>query len=197
MKEKTKQTNLDKFGFEYGLSSPIVQEKRRQTNQERYGVDNQFQRQDIIEDIGKKRIETYYKNGTGPASKQQIHIHSLVGGELNLPIGTLMLDIAFPEEKVYIEYDGGGHDLPVKLNQITRKEFNTKQVKRDTFLKSKDWKLIRITSPKDVLLDDNILIKLIQESKEFLLSNGNSWIEIDIYNNKIKSSSFVREIDVD
>ena len=39
IQEKTKQTNLEKYGFEYSLMSPIIQEKSKQTNLEKYGFE--------------------------------------------------------------------------------------------------------------------------------------------------------------
>ena len=56
-------------------------------------------------------------------SKQQLYIHSLLGGELNYCTGKCFLDIAFLDEKIYLEYDGGGHDLSVKLGNMSKEEF--------------------------------------------------------------------------
>lgn len=89
-----------------------------------------------------------------------------------------MLDIAFPDQFIYIEYNGGGHDLQVKLGNITKEQFNTQETKRYNYLKSKGWKLIRITSSKDYLIND-IDMKLIFNQSLELLENS-SWIEINI-----------------
>ena len=51
-----------------------------------------------------------FPTGTVVASYQQRYLHRLLGGEMNYSIDWSFLDIAYPERKVYIEYDGSGHN---------------------------------------------------------------------------------------
>lgn len=132
---------------------------------------------------------TLYKKGTQMCSIQQKHIHNLLGGELNFPVYKSTLDIAFPNKKIYIEYDGGGHDLSVKLGSVTRDEFNKKEIARKYALYRRGWKEIRIISRKDMIPNDEIIYKMYEFAVECFLNNC-SWVEFDIDNKKVKSSQF-------
>lgn len=159
-KDKAKETCLLKFGTEYAMQNNIIKEKA---------------------------IKTLYQNNTAPCSAQQKYIHNLIGGELNYPVFTLNLDIAFIDEKIYVEYDGGGHLLSINLGHQTIKEFNNKSRKRWYFLKSKGWKSIKIVSRKDLFPSDDKLLEMIKYAKEYLNSEHH-WIKFDIDKNKIINS---------
>ena len=131
-----------------------------------------------IEKGYEKARATLYKSGSCPTSKQQLHIHSLVGGELNYPVGRNNLDIAFPEEKIYIEYDGSGHDLAVKIGKVTKEKFNEKQRRRNYYMYRRGWKVIRLISPKDFLPDDDNIKYLIRDAKEKLNKTDLKYIDI-------------------
>ena len=134
-------------------------------------------------------MKTMYKNGTQQCSSQQEYIHQLIGGELNYPIKGSCLDIAFINDKLYIEYDGSGHDLGVKLESITQDEFDKKEKNRRYALYRSGWKEIRIISKKDYLPNDSIILEMIEYAKHYL-NTGHSWIKFDIDNNLVKSSQF-------
>lgn len=140
-----------------------------------------------------RRINTFYKNGTQKCSQQQEYIHSLVGGELNYPVNNSSLDIAFPEEKIYIEYDGSGHDLSVKLGEKTNEEFQEKEKKRNYALFRLGWKSIRIISKKDYLPSDIKIKEIIKIGKNILKER--SWIVFDIDNSEIKYKNFIEKYD--
>lgn len=109
---------------------------------------------------------------------------------MNYPVDRCLLDIAFPDEKIYIEYNGGGHDLRVKLGQLSQKDFDIKEMKRQYFLKTKGWKLIKIISEKDYVLERNELVRLINNKKQELKNNNLNHITINFdkehFNNLIK-----------
>ena len=144
------------------------------------GVTNISQSNEIQSKI---RI-TLYKNGKVPVSKQQKYIYKLlndnVNCKLNYPLDSYSLDIAFPKEKIYIEYDGGGHNYGVKCGYITKEEFNQLEIIRDKIIKSKGWKIIRIISSNDLLPQDNDIIDLISIAKKYLLNTNHTWVEINI-----------------
>ena len=152
----------------------------------------QGQRCKICESI--RRNLTFYENGTAPCSKEQSYINNLLKGKLNYPISNCSLDIAFPDEKIYIEYDGGGHNLSVKLNSITQKEFNKKEMKRNYFLMQKGWKSIRIISLKDKIPSDEKLIEMFNYAKQYL-STGRHYIKFDIDNQNTITSQFTIQYD--
>jgi len=121
--------------------------------------------------LRKKVRNSLYKNNNVPSSKQQIYLCNLLNGVLNKSIGQYNVDI-FLDNNIIVEYDGGGHNLQVKLGNMTKKEFINKEKRRNKFLKSKGYKIIKIISPNDYLPSDKIILKEIELAKEyFLLEN--------------------------
>lgn len=198
-KEKSKATNLERYGAEYYQSTEEYREKSIATHLERYGVEYTFQHQVFVEKrektfmlnygvnnpmkspiIQQKIIQTLYKNGTAPSSSQQNHIHSLVGGELNYPEDRIWLDIAFTEDKIYLEYDGGGHDLQVKLKKLTQDEFDAKERKRSFFLRRRGWKEIRIITTTDKLPEDFVIVNFVDKARSFLIDENIYSIQLNL-----------------
>jgi hypothetical protein len=183
IREKIKATNLEKYGVAYPGQTEIVQSKQKITNLKKYGFEYAFQSPIVINKIHK----SLYQNGTAPCSRPQKYIHSVVGGKLNYPVSNALLDIAFPEEMIYLEYDGGGHSLSVKLGSETQEKFETRNRRRWYALNRKGWKEIRIVSSQDFLPNDSEIEKMIIMSKEYF-STGRSWVEFNIDEGKIKCS---------
>ena len=165
--KKSNQSKIKRFGSTNPFTNEEVINKSKKTNLQRYGTEWHMQSAEVM----KKSKETMYSNGTAPCSRQQKYIHNLIGGELNYPVDKCSLDIAFPQEKIYVEYDGNGHDLCVKLGSVSYEEFSYKEIKRYQFLKSKGWKKIKMSSPADYLPSDNVLINEINKAKSVLLSS--------------------------
>lgn len=189
--EKMKQTNLQRYGVEYSMQNKQVFEKMKQTNLQRYGVEYTWLNKAIKDKAVINANKTMYQNSTAPCSKQQKYLYKLLGGELNYPIDKLRLDIAYPNEKVYIEYDGGGHGWWA-YSHGNGKEFECKERKRKFFLQSMGWKIIRIISKKDILLEDFKMVTLVQECKNYLLTTNHSWIEINIDENYVKCAKYTK-----
>lgn len=171
----------ERYGVDNPVEIPEVLEKARKTNLERYGVEYTFQ----SKEIRNKGVQTMYQLGSAPTSKPQQHIHRIIKGELNYPIGYSSLDIAFPDEKIYVEYDGGGHWLSIVHGSETQEQFDTRQRKRSYFLKSQGWKEVRIISIKD-LLPSNDTLSIMMSIAHKVFDEGRSWIYFDIDNNVIK-----------
>lgn len=119
--------------------------------------------------------------GSYPSSLQQKFLLNIIGGEENYPFGNYLLDIAFPEEKIYIEYDGSGHGLGVKLGQVTELDFKQKEIKRNYFLLRRGWKEIRIISNKDKLPNEDCIKKMVSFAKE-IINSGRSYVIFNIDN---------------
>jgi hypothetical protein len=182
-KEKYKNTNLERFGVEHIFQSEEIKEKIRHTNLIKYGFENP--QQNI--DIKRKGLETLRKNGRVNTSKQQLYLHKLFDGELNYQdktTGTYILDIAFPEEKIYVEYNGGGHNMLVKTGEMTEGQFLRREMDRYYYLKRNGWKQVKIDSPKDYLPSDEILINELNNALKWLSINEkyHSHYEINIGN---------------
>lgn len=191
---KTK-TCLEKYGFENPFQNKEIQEKQRNTIYEKYGTSNVFQCERIKEKITQTNIAKYgvphpmqnedfkrrvviksrkalFVNGTTPTSRQQIYLNNLFGGILNYNIDHINVDIAFPEDKIYVEYDGGGHDLQVKIGRESFEAYRKKEIKRYYYLKSLGWKEIRIKSPRDYLPSDEILLNELEVARKWLEETG-------------------------
>jgi len=187
--------------------------KNKELNLIRYGVENQFQRKDIkiknklilldkygedhpmkVQSIKEKAMKTMSDNNGIECSKQQIYLHNLLGGELNYVddyTKGYAIDIAFINNKIALEYSGGGHDLQVKLGNINEKEFNKKEIIRYQILKRNGWKQIFIKSPYDYLPSDKIILEEFNNALEWLKSNdkGHSHYNINI-GNKINDDKY-------
>lgn len=124
-KEKIQETNIKKYGVKNPMQNKTIKEKAKNTNLEKYGETNyaktdEYKEKVIItnlerygtewaiasEDVREKIVESFYNNGSQKSSIQQRFLHSLLGGEINYPIGRCSVDIAFIEEKIYFEYSG-------------------------------------------------------------------------------------------
>jgi len=190
IKQKKRDTCMKNYGVEYPIHSEVIAERMRQTNLERYGVEYAQQN----EDVRSRTMKTLYENGTTKTSKQQRYIHSLLGGELNYAIRTINLDIAYPQDLVYIEYNGGGHRLRVKLGAMTQDQFDKWTRKRWYVLMRRGWKEIRIETQKDFLPPDDVLFEMIHIAYEHF-GNCHTWIEFNIDEECIKTS--VETVDFD
>lgn len=193
IKDKKKQTSLINFGVENLFSSPIIREKIEKTNIIKYGYKNPMQNEEIKEKSITNSAESRYKNSTVKYSKQQEYICNILDGKLNYPISRLNVDILL-EDKIIVEYNGGGHDLIVKLNGMSEKEFKIKDQRRGSFLTSLGYKIITIICLKDNIPFDDTILKMISYSKRYFIDN-HSWIKFDIDNSRVITSQFVKEYD--
>lgn len=198
IQDKVVNTNLAKYGVPYIMMSQDMRDKSKDTFIKKYGVSSLMKLPNICNERIEKGLITFYLNKTvnTKTSKQQLYLCNLLKGELNYPIKRLSLDIAFPQEKIYVEYDGSGHNLKVKCGEINQKEFNQKELERGYFLSKLGWKRIRIvsTAQQDWLPQDIEIIKMVKDSKEYL-NSGHSWIEYNIDENKVKCSQYEENYD--
>lgn len=191
-KEKIRNTNLERYGVECVFQNDDVKNKIKDTMISKYGVHNLMMIPKIAKERAIKGLETKSKMGTISSSRQQIYLCSLFGGELNYLVDNCALDIAFPDDMLYIEYDGSGHNLRVKFGDCSEEEFSRKESNRKYFLKSKGWKEIRIISNKDYIPSDTELKSLLNYSIDWLNKN-HSWIKFNIDNNTVETSEGLME----
>lgn len=183
--EKRKQTFLTRYGVEYISQSKEIKEKIRNTNLEKYGCEHCLQSPKVREKIA----NTLYCNGTNPTSLQQHFLHNLYGGELNFPIKHYSVDICFPKEKLYIEYDGGGHRLEVLVGSITDEQFDRKELIRNNIIKGEGYKQMRIISTTDKLPPDEILLQMLEHTRKYFSDYPNhSWIEFNVDSSIVRNA---------
>ena len=128
IKEKIKQTNIVRYGVVCNLNLPEVKQKaqseqaklinkihRTETNIRKYGVENCFQRKDVVEknhspEVKQKIIETKRKNGTFNTSKPEdeayeelVKIFGVVKRQYKSEVYPFLCDFYIPSEDLYIE----------------------------------------------------------------------------------------------
>ena len=165
--DKNKQNNLEKYGSEYLMGTDYFKIKSKETVKNKYGVENISQ----INEIKIKKAETYYRNGTVVTSRQQMYVHQLLGGILNYSNNTPSLDVAFPDNKIYIELNGSGHDLCVKMGQMTEEDFKQREIRRYQYLKRRGWKGVFINTNRDYLPSDEVLLNEYNKALEWFKSD--------------------------
>lgn len=174
VKEKTKSTLIKKYGDNYKNESI----KHIRAYAEKYGVENVSQ----IPHIREKINNSLNINGTQNTSKNQTYLSNLYKGEINYLYEKYWLDSYFPEYKIYMEYDGSGHDICVRYKKVTKEEFFIKECTRGRYLKSYGLKCFRIVSRKDKLPSEEILKSMKDFVIEFFQDNDRSWVLFDIDN---------------
>lgn len=99
-----------------------------------------------------------------PASKMQISIANQLGGKINFPISDIgYIDILL-DNNICIEYDGGGHNLSVKIGKISQEEFDIKESKRNSRLIENGYKILKIVNTKDLQFDTKIISDWLSEN---------------------------------
>lgn len=184
VKDKYKNTIRDKYGVDNISCSNEIKEKKRQLSLERYGTEYTLQSKEVRERIAK----TWFNNNSQKTSQQQEYLNSLYNGILNYPISSLSADIFLQDDGIDIEYDGGGHDLQVKLGSITQEEFNHKEMIRNYVIKREGYKQIRIISSKDYLPSDEILLQMLDQAKEYFSTTTHTWIEYNIDSSTMRNA---------
>lgn len=187
IQEKIKETNKEIYGYERPSCSEIVQEKTRATNRERFGADYYTQTEEYKErakltnlrkfgceypmqnpEIRAKANETLSKNGNCKTSIPQKKLHDLLEKiygkcELNYPVGSCSLDcyIKVNQIKIDVEYDGWYWHQDKQRDR-----------RRDEFIKSKGYKILRIVGDKKIPTKEEItkaIDILVNTSSEFYL----------------------------
>ena len=132
-----------------------------------------------------KCSEIMYKNYTVSTSTQKMGIYNIIKSEypqaeLNYPIGKKFSgDIVI--DNIDFEVDYGGHNLSVKLGEITQDEFDKKEMIRDKIVKSCGYKVIRLIADNTRKIpSDEILLKILEQSKEYFNTTDHTWVEYNI-----------------
>ena len=183
VRDKIDATCIKKYGTKSPLQNEKILNKAKRTMMLKYGVDNMMKHPFFFQ----KQQEALNKNGTQCSSKSQNHISNIIGGHKNYYYNKYYwLDIFFESEKVYFEYDGGGHNLKVKFGLMTQEAFEVKERSRYAYLRRCGLKMARIISSKNKVPIDNILISIKQFSFDFLNNEDYGWIIFDMDKNEIR-----------
>lgn len=185
IKDKIKATNTEKYGSENPFGSKEIQKKIKETMTKNHGVEHALQNKEIHNRMKATCKERYgnenylasndFKNKTrdiwsfnghdGPCSKQQRYIANLVNGKINAVISGYWADIVLENEKIDLEYDGGGHNLCVMRKQCTQEEFDLKEKQREDKIINGGFRMIRFITAKDRIPSDEVIVNLVNEFK--------------------------------
>jgi hypothetical protein len=110
---------IEKYGYKTAMEISEFKEKTFNTNLERYGC----KLPPGSPDIQKKIAQSFYNNSSQKSSKQQRYICNLYDGILNFPIKYYNVDIYLKDDNLICEYDGGGHFLNIISGRETDEEF--------------------------------------------------------------------------
>lgn len=180
IKRRMVATNIERYGTIAPAQNNDILKKMKTTSLLRYGVENPMQ----CHEIRKKLTETLCLNGTHKTSKQQVYLFDLYNKDnkvqLNYPISYYATDICLTEENLVIEYDGGGHRLREILGQLTKDEFDKKEIIRNNIIKREGYNQMRIISLHDYLPSDTILFQMLSDARNYFSTTSHSWVTYDI-----------------
>lgn len=183
-KDKMRNHNLIKYGGPSPSSSPEIKAKIAATNISRFGVPYVSQNKEIR----KKQLETLHRNGNISTSAQQEYLSKVLGLESNYMIDYYFVDLYDSDNNVILEYDGGGHNLSVKLHTMTEEEFQRRELIREKELRKKGYKIIRIISDKDILPMIDMIHLMYECALEYFDSTSHTWITYNLDNSTIRNA---------
>lgn len=171
--KKTQDSFNKHFHTQNGIADmrkvELLNKKIEQTNLEKYNGISPF----CSMEIRNKIRQTLYNNGTCPTSKKQIALCDMIQNifgncELNYPCDRVSLDcmVVINDIKIDVEYDGW----------YFHKDTIIQDKRRDNFVKSQGYKVLRIVAYADRLPTYQELI----ESINVLLETGKSFHSIEL-----------------
>lgn len=161
-KHKFAETNMEKYGTPCTLKYGPTREAARRTFQRKYGCDYPLQNDKIYLKSREKfeeNSEQHRIRGV-PTSQQQKYLVDLYGAKINKRVGIYFVDGFFEEDNIYFEYDGGGHNFAVRIEDSTESEYREKESKRRKYLKSVGLSEFRIICNNDKLPPENKLLEI-------------------------------------
>ena len=171
------QKTQDSFNQHYHTENGIadlrkveeLNQKIENTNMLKYNGISPF----CSEDIRKQIRESLYNNGTCPTSKKQIALNTMIQDifgncTLNYPCDQVSLDCMTIIDgiKIDVEYDGW----------YWHKDTRNKDTRRDNYVKSQGYKVLRIVAYEDRLPT----IQELTESINVLLNENRSFYRIEL-----------------
>lgn len=166
--QKARESMLEKYGTEHPLQVKEFVDKYENTCMERFGCKKHLASKDVRDKI----LNAYYKNGTCPTSSQQIIVRDMLREmygdcDMNVPCGdSSLLDCVVVVDgiKVNVEYDGS------YWHQDAQKDR-----RRDEFVKSQGYKVLRIKSRRSIPTQEQL-----KEKIDYLVKDNQSYTELNL-----------------
>lgn len=191
IKRKQAQTMIERYGVDHPKKSKEIREREVEHNRKKYGVDYYQQTEEgkrrMVETnlkkygvkytlqspkIREKGLQTLYKNGTCPTSKQQIYVCSLLkeiygNCDLNKPAYSFSLDcfVEVNGEKIDVEYDGW----------YWHKSRQEQDKKRNYFLMDRGYRILRIRANYELPTKEQLV-----EGIDYLVKDNHHLCFIDL-----------------
>lgn len=181
IKDKRENTMLEKYGYRTPSEVPAIITARKETFVKKYGVENPF----MVDEIKSKIHDTFESRGKVRTSKAQQDLNEIVNGTLNQKIGKYTVDI-IADNNIVIEYDGGGHNICVKVGRITQEEFDKKEKSREDAIIESGYKIIRFINAHDRGLYDKEKVKCAIKKCKAELDEGKNIVRYDFTTNTIQ-----------
>lgn len=190
--ERLHKRTFEKYGVTSGSKLPDFKEKVRKKSLEKYGTEHYTQnlevrqkwKKSMLENQGTTSFAKYVPRDSKNVicSNNQRHIAELLNGEINKKFHGFFLDV-FYEDWLDIEYNGGGHDLCVKLGKISKEEFDKKERQRNGVIRHNGIKQLIIIHNNKKLPEDEKLKPLLEKLIELLRNSEYKAITLDLDNN--------------
>lgn len=191
VKEKAKQTCIDKYGVDNVFKSELIKQKIKETMHQKTGFSYNFQRPEVIakshtDDCMRRKLETMKRNNSFHNSVGERYIKKLLSAKFpNLIMQhktekyPFACDFYIPELDLYIEYNGypshGGRpytgseeDLKrVELWKKKSEEINFKGNKKSAYLNYIHTWTVRDSLKRETAKENNLNWKEFFNLKEF------------------------------
>lgn len=158
-KQKMINNNLLKYGTTHSVTKESYA-KRGKTMLQKYGAEYTLQSSELRSRVNQTMFEL--GNCATYTSKQQKYLSELINGEINYPFGPYHIDVYSASLGIGIEYSGSGHDLGVRLGNVSKDEFLLREENRREYFIKHGFPVLEFVSKTDKLPPDIILLDLIQ-----------------------------------
>ena len=74
------------------------------------------------------------------------------------------------------------------MGKETQEEFNQKEIIRNNIIKRAGYKQITIISSKDFLPSDKILLKMLEQAKQYFNTTNHTWVVYDIDTSLVRNA---------
>lgn len=173
--KKYEENVMKKYGVKNTALLDEVKEKERKTCIEKYGVPSTA----LLPEVKERLVQSIHKNNSCATSKMQDRIHEIVGGKKNYPLCGKMVDILL-DDNIYLEYDGGGHFIPVKFKIVSEEEFRNREIERYNLLHENGYKMIKIVNKRDKEISNELISSIVKDCWFFLKNFEDDYIVVNI-----------------
>ena len=180
VKSKYNDTMQKKYGVKWAMQNKDIQLKRDKTFLEKYGgtmkkykdipllIDNEEIKQKIINTLQERyNVNTPLALAKHYAtSKAETHIANLINAKQSVCIDCYIVDMQLDNSNIIIEYDGSGHELKRKF--YSDKYYEDYEYRRESYILSAGYKIIRLISHTDILPSDDVIKNIINDAVKYL-----------------------------